>query len=503
MTKKGKSRADLEAILPPEVVEHDTRANVGEAALYGIYFDDTDYDYMQHLRAVGTEEEGVESVLIEAQNKPRSKGKWKENESLNSLLQDLPAEALPSKTEIPRNFETLEAVPSSIAGFQPDMDPHLRQVLEALEDDAFVDDDGEDDFFAHLVHDGEREEDEDVDYEFYEYGPPDAESSEVQEEAEDESWEARFAQFKKDKKNAPPPGSDQDIDSDGGDTLGNLPKLPVVGGKRRRKGTSDASGYSMSSSSMYRTEALLTLDERFDQLMAKEYGSDEDVSDNDELETASTTSSSSAPDLITSREDYSGMVDEFMDKYELLGRKLKPVLAGESGADKLETLRRALGQDERVRVVSVGEDDEQELEDDELYRAYDANEKEDRWDCETVLTTYSNLENHPRIIRARTSKPVPKIKLDSRTGLPSVASDVINGEKLGEEEQVGRVVKPTISRPRDESKEDKKARKQAVKAERQARRVDKKATKEEFHTEMKHQAQGLSDRTRMSRIRKL
>lgn len=126
--------------------------------------------------------------------------------------------------------------------------------------------------------------------------------------------------------------------------------------------------------------------------MAKEYGSDEDELDNDELETASASSSlssSSAPDLITSREDYAEMVDKFMDRYELLGRKLKPVLAGESGADKLETLRRALGQDERVRVVAMGEDDEEELGDDELFRAYDTNEKEDRWDCETILSKWS------------------------------------------------------------------------------------------------------------------
>lgn len=57
--------------------------------------------------------------------------------------------------------------------------------------------------------------------------------------------------------------------------------------------------------------------------------------------------------------------------------------------------------------------------------------------------TYSNLENHPRMIQARDGKPVPKIKLDSRTGLPTVgdrtktrapASEVISGS---EEEDSG------------------------------------------------------------------
>jgi len=65
------------------------------------------------------------------------------------------------------------------------------------------------------------------------------------------------------------------------------------------------------------------------------------------------------------------------------------------------------------------------------------------------------------------------------------------------------VVKQTISRPRDESKEDKKARKQAIKAERQVRRVEKKATQQQFSAEMKHQAQGLTNKTCSSRMRKL
>lgn len=36
--------------------------------------------------------------------------------------------------------------------------------------------------------------------------------------------------------------------------------------------------------------------------------------------------------------------------------------------------------------------------------------------------TYSNLENHPRLIRARDTKAILKIKLDPKTGLPTVAN---------------------------------------------------------------------------------
>jgi protein LTV1 len=38
----------------------------------------------------------------------------------------------------------------------------------------------------------------------------------------------------------------------------------------------------------------------------------------------------------------------------------------------------------------------------------------------SVLATYSNLENHPRLIRARQVKATPKMTLDSKTGLPIV-----------------------------------------------------------------------------------
>lgn len=261
---QGKSRADLEGALDPQEIAQDVCVNAGEAALYGIYFDDTEYDYMQHLRTVGAEEEGVESILIEAPS--TSQKKTQRDVKTNESLYDLPPEAFPSKDEMPRNFESQQAVPESISGFQPDMDPHLRQVLEALEDDAFVDDSLEDGFFSELVAGGERNEQE-LDYEFDEDGDPSGMDNDHKEAGDADSWEARFARFKKESKRVPPHSdSDGEIGSEGRDTVGNLPRLPVIGGKQRRKGSSVASGYSMSSSSMYRTEALLTLDERFDQV---------------------------------------------------------------------------------------------------------------------------------------------------------------------------------------------------------------------------------------------
>ncbi|OBZ68534.1 Protein LTV1 [Grifola frondosa] len=496
---RGKSRADLEGVISPSDLAHDNeRANIGEATLYGVYFDDTDYDYMQHLRPVGLQEDGVDSILLEAVSKPKGKARARDKDPI--ALLDLPADTLPSTSELPRNYESQQGIPSSIAGFQPDMDPHLRQVLEALEDDAFVEDNLQDDFFNDLVADGERDPDVYVTFEFREEGvlegeggvPHDQGGAAQEAEAEDEDWEARFAHFKKAQKAAPPTDfSDDDVCSEGADTVGTLPQFSVIGGKRRRKGTSDASGYSMSSSSMFRNEGLTTLDERFDQ-MQREYDEDED----EEIDGASD-DSDEAPDLITSREDFDTIMNEFLDNYEILGGKMRPVLAGGTGAEKLETVRKALGE---IRLREHDDDSE----DDDILMPLDIDDKKDRWDCETILTTYSNLENHPRLIRARQDKTVPRIRLDPKTGLPSVeiTNHAPSPPVPDEDPDNARPARLTVTRPKSETAEEKKKRKQAVKAERQARRVDKKTTKEQFSKEVKQQARTLANKEK-TKLRKL
>lgn len=138
--------------------------------------------------------------------------------------------------------------------------------------------------------------------------------------------------------------------------------------------------------------------------------------------------------------------------------------------------------------------------------------------------TFSNLENHPRVIKARNSKPVPKIRLDPKTGLPSVVEDKParkqpqsdssgtddedNSRRMSSPVNLGlwadtwTAVRVTIARPKEETAEEKKARKQAVKAERQARRSEKKTTRESFSKETKRQVQSLADREK-TKVRKL
>ena len=228
---------------------------------------------MAHLKSFGGGADEV--VLIPGPKgsgvakgmKGERKGKGKAQD-----LFDLPQEVFASEREIGLDevYSRAEGVPNELQGLQPDMDPHLRQVLEALEDEAFVDDeDGDGGWFAELVDGGERDTDgEAEEWEFKEAGV--VEEVEEESETHDETWEDRFKAFKR----AQADGDEHEVGgaerSEMADTLGSLAShlsdLMVVGGKKRRgkRGPSDASGMSMSSSSNFRNEGLRLLDKQFE-----------------------------------------------------------------------------------------------------------------------------------------------------------------------------------------------------------------------------------------------
>lgn len=90
-----------------------------------------------------------------------------------------------------------------------------------------------------------------------------------------------------------------------------------------------------------------------------------------------------------------------------------------------------------------------------------------------------------------------KITLDPNTGFPVVLSssdreaeaesDVESDSTMDAEEINSGTKRQTIARPKGETPEQKKARKEQAKQEKQARRQEKKATKEAFGTERKRQ----------------
>jgi protein LTV1 len=78
-------------------------------------------------------------------------------------------------------------------------------------------------------------------------------------------------------------------------------------------------------------------------------------------------------------------MDDFLQNYEVAGGKMKSSLHG-SGPEKLQSLRVAMGRDERVMVEDL---DREGAKDDDVYAVIEEDEKRERWDVETVLSKWS------------------------------------------------------------------------------------------------------------------
>ncbi|GAA5841392.1 hypothetical protein JCM3766R1_004070 [Sporobolomyces carnicolor] len=566
-----------------------------DASSYGIFFDDQEYDYLQHLRSVG---DRPDATLVEAPT-PREVQRQRNKDKKKQAIAGFQEREQPSSQETRKKFVMPEdALPShpldevsystyhqqretqEEKGLQPDLDPRIREVLEALDDDAYaVDDgegtDGEDEFWGGVLKGGEADADEwaqhddddqdersdvddDDDVDGAERGIERlklANGNEVQVAAGESEWDA-VKRFKAAQRNDAA-GSDDDDDyaSEMGDTIAELVKSSARRPPRGARPAASAAGsaFSMSSSAMFRNEGLRTLDDRFDQIEKMYEESDDDSwggggGSDDESEVGGEFHG-------PQREDLEQIMDDFLSRYEVIGGKmrqqLKPLTADNldgqvddeldsSSLDPEEAQRRRANASklDRIRASLAnldldGEDDEVEQrrkEKERILKIVERQEREeerrarkgqglgtpkvdiledrrrDRWDCETVLSTYSNLSNHPRLLRIRDNKlkaPKPaQIKLDPKTGFPLVDGEIVTGrggnndtimedaEEGGpedEEEMEEYIPKETIKRPRGETAEEKKLRKQLVKEERQHRRTEKKQTKDSFEKEVKRQ----------------
>ncbi|KAJ5223588.1 hypothetical protein N7468_008130 [Penicillium chermesinum] len=367
------------------------RRNEGEAANYGVYFDDSSYDYMQHLRELGTG--GGDSHFVEAK---QEKGKAKKGMKLEDAIRQISldgdsksAHGGPSvygseygdfrstTTSYSRKptYQDQQNVPDAISGFQPDMDPRLREALEALEDDEYVDDD-DDDLFGELTKQAEEmeagdwedtlfdheEEDEGWESDATEKAPvradhtdgvndvPDGPQTDVVAPGElpehdqpapdmrptDQDWMQEFAKFKKDAKSgkAPVPAaptiapSEQQTAASTAFTVGGTP----IRKKKRKGALTNPSAYSMTSSALARTEGHRLLDDRFDRIEAL-YSVDEGEEYDDNMSmisgmtgatgmTGMSTASSQAPSLVDannesfSRSGFNNVMDDFLSGWD-------------------------------------------------------------------------------------------------------------------------------------------------------------------------------------------
>ncbi|KAF6836176.1 Protein LTV1 [Colletotrichum plurivorum] len=367
-SSKGKHLSDLASELGSDAAS--IRENEGEAAEYGVYYDDTEYDYMQHLRDLNSG--GGEAVWVEASS-TANKGKGKQVQSLEDALRQMDLEhnsealldesVLPSKNLKRLNYQNQQDVPDAIAGFQPDMDPRLREVLEALEDEAYVDEE-DDDIFQQLAKDNEEideyefeeQYDDDDGWESDATAKPNKEyksdgvpqlvpvlptDEEALPEHQNDDWLEDFKQFKKDQK-----GSSKPQPKAAPSEMQSIWTTTTMGGrKKKRKGAlTNPSTYSMTSSSMVRTEQLTLLDARFDKIEEEYTGEMDDMASVSEVSMASSVTG-------PTRGDFDNIMDEFLGSYTKPGKRTNKKNKAQTGLEQLDEIRKGLGP---ARIKSRG-----------------------------------------------------------------------------------------------------------------------------------------------------
>ncbi|KTW26804.1 uncharacterized protein T551_03266 [Pneumocystis jirovecii RU7] len=248
----------------------DLRENIGEALMYGISYDDTDYDYMQHLREVN---KSPGTILLQAPTYQKS-----------NVIQELPKILFPSEVEEKRNYQDQQSIPDSISGFQPDMDPELREVLKALDDDHYLSSDEDGDLDA-LINSGKVDDlntFRNIDKDDSDSDVTIKTSKEVPDENSiyDDDFSSQIFKYK----------------------------------KNSRKLLSTTTYNSMSSSILPRSEALILLDDRFEKI-EKEYN--DDNINNEDLDEENS----------SQRIDFDSIMDDFLDNYEIVGKKMMPKIS--------------------------------------------------------------------------------------------------------------------------------------------------------------------------------
>ena len=361
-------------------------------------YNDGSYDYTQHFKEIGRTSDSVFVPAKTPKQSVASKGiQFTDASAAEEMSRDptlaksapkkglrLPSGVLQSREELDFADVYQSAMPE---GLQPDMDADLREVLEALEDEEFEDAEVGEDFFDVLDAD---EVDAETVHKYknkkYDLMEDEDDQEEGEKDGKAQDWQAQFRKFKQERHAGSDDdsfeGSDDEYEDDGSS----------ASGYSRRSAGASASTFSMSSSAMFRNENLTHLDERFDKV-EREYEDSDSDSEGEE--------GPQGPE----REDLDSILDDFLDKFEIVGSKMVPRLEGATSENKLTTIRRAMlvddAEDEKSVATTVGgtrrskknldDDTATELQTDFRSRA---ERLRDSWDVQTILSKFLLFSFH-------------------------------------------------------------------------------------------------------------
>jgi len=397
-------------------------------------FFDDDYNYMQHLK----DRTAVEHDWSEADRFILESENPPPAASVSNPDTMVGNISLPSEVFASKEQEEVGLLNKAAPrGLDLSLDPDIVAAMD--EDFDFEDPDNalDDDFIVQAMgEEGSQELDED--------------DSEVGEEGSEAEWE-----------------TDSDCmggRSDDEDEFDEVPELvPFDEEETKTKFTN----YSMSSSIIRRNKGLELLDDKFDRFMDQYGEMEEGALDGEDIEGALDSQGERMEQLLQETEE------------ERRTRR-QNILKEKEAAKRLITLQEDTECDEFVPI-------EVEVQDPET-----------KWDCESILSTYSNKYNHPKLISER--KSYDRIELSAKTGIPkdtlgrgltAAALKQLDMENNLDAEDDLQSVASRVSelsiRNKHETLEEKRLRKQAVKEFRRERRIERKANTSAFKEEKRRQ----------------
>ncbi|PIO61902.1 hypothetical protein TELCIR_16559, partial [Teladorsagia circumcincta] len=120
------------------------------------------------------------------------------------------------------------------------------------------------------------------------------------------------------------------------------------------------------------------------------------------------------------------------------------------------------------------------------FQVDESSSKRLKWDCESYATQYSNIYNRPTLIQNPKSGKLSRRalkRLDRETKKEDEME--VDGEEMhsGDDETMSHCTEASTYRPKGETPEQRRLRKQAVKEARRSRRQEKKGNKQAFAEE--------------------
>lgn len=421
-----------------DVNRENTEKRKLEQVKYGIYFDD-DYDYLQHLKDVNEvySLEGCEQYYrLNADGTQVEAGQNQVVASKATLL--LPSSLFESKGVELKTGLLNQAAP--LPGPHPELDP---DIVAALDDDNFDHEDPEnliDDDFVLKANAAGSSSDNDQ-----------GKCSQSAVDAFERPRLCRRSSFE----------SDEEEDDEEEDDLPSL--CPFEAEETRSRFTH----YSLTSSVMRRSDGLKQVDAVFEKLY--EQYDDEEVgelqNDDDQI------TGFIAPG--------SQRVAQMLQEYEQDLEEAKTITAQVINAG-----------------TAVTEDwpDNNDDQEERLEKRFLEDKHGEKWDCESILSTYSTLYNHPTMISEPSRKRAKVLQLEPKTGLPvgvlrsstlAPTLQQLNADDMAMELDAPASMRSRAStiRAKDETPEQRRQRKAMVKTERRERRQEKKQNKLAFKTE--------------------